>query len=280
MHAGPPPRRAAATGSAEPRAAAVAITFDDGYVDNLRYAKPLLERLRVPATVFVASGHLGGTEFWWDELAGILLDTPLLPPVLTCRAGGFERTWTLGDTAEAYRGWNVLRADAGDRGESYNDLCALLGNLDVQERERVLDQVAGWAGTERTARADYRALTPDELVALAKGDMVEIGGHTVTHTRLSALPLRIQLSEMRGGKTRLESLLCRRITSFSYPFGGPPDFTLGSMAMARRAGFRLACANFPGRVHRFSPAFALPRFIVRDWPGDEFERRLRAWLYA
>jgi peptidoglycan/xylan/chitin deacetylase (PgdA/CDA1 family) len=47
----------------------VAITFDDGYRDNLHEAKPLLERDGVPATVFVASGYVGRErEFWWDEL--------------------------------------------------------------------------------------------------------------------------------------------------------------------------------------------------------------------
>ena len=258
----------------------VAVTFDDGYADNLLQAKPLLERRQVPATVFVVAGHVGGTEFWWDELAGVLLDTPLLPSVLACRVGGGRRTWALGDGVESYREWNVLQAGAGDRGNAYEDLCALLGDLDAHERERVLDQVADWAGVERRARADHRVMTPEELVALAEGGLVEIGGHTMTHPRLSALRLSAQLREMREGKTRLESLLGRPVTSFSYPFGGPSDFTLGSMAMAQLAGFRLACANFPSRVHRFSPTFALPRFIVRDWSGDEFERRLRAWLYV
>jgi peptidoglycan/xylan/chitin deacetylase (PgdA/CDA1 family) len=172
-----------------------------------------------------------------------------------------------------------VQSTAGGRGEAYKELCGLLGGLDAPEREELLDRVADWAGTDRRARADHRALTPDEVLALSKGGLVEIGGHTATHPRLSAMPLRAQFQEMREGKTCLESLLGRPVTSFSYPFGDAPDFTLGSMAMARLAGFRLSCAAYPGRVTRLSPTFALPRFIVRDWPGDEFERHLRAWLY-
>ena len=49
---------------------AVTVTFDDGYRDNLYAAKPLLERYRIPATVFVVTGYLDSArDFWWDELA-------------------------------------------------------------------------------------------------------------------------------------------------------------------------------------------------------------------
>ena len=52
---------------------AVALTFDDGYVDNLVGGKPHLAAAGVPATVFLATGYLGRLgEFWWDELARVV----------------------------------------------------------------------------------------------------------------------------------------------------------------------------------------------------------------
>ena len=42
-----------------PRRPLVAITFDDGYRDNLTVALPLLERFQLPITLFVTAGFLG-----------------------------------------------------------------------------------------------------------------------------------------------------------------------------------------------------------------------------
>ena len=53
---------------------AVAVTFDDGYVDNLVAGKPRLEAADIPATVFLATGYLDRPgEFWWDELSRLVL---------------------------------------------------------------------------------------------------------------------------------------------------------------------------------------------------------------
>ena len=51
----------------------VVITFDDGYADVLYNALPLLEKYKIPATIFVTTGKLG-KEFWWDELERIVFE--------------------------------------------------------------------------------------------------------------------------------------------------------------------------------------------------------------
>lgn len=55
---------------------AVVITIDDGYLDNLEVAEPILRRRGFPATVFLVSGKLGGVNDWTHE--GALAQRPLL----------------------------------------------------------------------------------------------------------------------------------------------------------------------------------------------------------
>jgi len=48
----------------------VGITLDDGYVNNLEHALPVLQRCGFSATCYVVSGQLGGLNFW-DRAKGV-----------------------------------------------------------------------------------------------------------------------------------------------------------------------------------------------------------------
>jgi peptidoglycan/xylan/chitin deacetylase (PgdA/CDA1 family) len=46
----------------------VAITFDDGYFDNLSGALPILEKFQIPATIYIVAGKIDDDKpFYWDE---------------------------------------------------------------------------------------------------------------------------------------------------------------------------------------------------------------------
>ena len=59
------------------RPGSVAITFDDGFCNLLDHAVPVLERLRLPATIFVVSEFCGRNNNWPSQPHGVP-DLPLL----------------------------------------------------------------------------------------------------------------------------------------------------------------------------------------------------------
>lgn len=259
---------------------AVVVTFDDGYVDNLDQAKSLLEAAEVPATIFVVAGQLDSRqEFWWDDLERILLSTPDLPNRLCLTIEGRKYIWELESNSEDNRQggeWNVLmRVDPAPRYTVYRELLELLRDKQSDVRESLLECMAKWAALGRAGRSANRALSCEELQELTYGGLVDIGAHTMTHPALATLPVPVQRAEIVNSKQRLEDVLGRPVSCFSYPFGRPQDYTAESVRLVKEAGFMCACANFPGVVTRRSDPYQLPRLLVRDWNGDEFDRRLQ-----
>jgi peptidoglycan/xylan/chitin deacetylase (PgdA/CDA1 family) len=250
---------------------AVVITFDDGYADNLYVAKPLLERYEIPATVFVTSGYLG-REFWWDQLARMVMNPAAVPKQLSL---------TVNKTV------HELQADAAKIGRSKNPsqawnlrvltwLYGLLQTLSEGERQLVMEQIKDWAGATTHDDIDGRAVSRDEVLQLANGNLVEIGGHSVTHALLTRLPLADQKAEVQKCKTYLEELLNRAVTSFAYPHGSLSKPTVKAV---RDAGYACGCTSLNDIVWSRSNCFQLPRFWPTDCDGASFARWLNRWVH-
>lgn len=264
----------------------VAVTFDDGYADNLSQAKPILESCQVPATVFVATAALEtGAALWWDELEHLLLHPSSLPASLTLDLDGQRFAWSLGDDADytcehfaAHRKWNVLRReDPTERHALYRALCRLLRPMTDGTRQRTLTVLRDWAGGPSHAGSSAHMLTRDEVRSLAAGPWVEVGAHTVSHPVLADLPMAVQRSEIGSSRQCLEAMVNRPVTTFAYPYGTRADYTKATASLVEEEGFALACSNYPEAVTRTSDVFQLPRFVVRDWPEERFARALAAW---
>jgi peptidoglycan/xylan/chitin deacetylase (PgdA/CDA1 family) len=261
----------------------LAVTFDDGYADNLLQAQPILERYAVPATFFVATGYIGqAREFWWDELDRLILQPGTLPGTLSLRIGEREFCYQLGAAArysdadfQRARGWTIDRpAEPGSRQQLFLELWTSMHALAGADRQCVLDQVLQWAGAERSARATHRTLSAEEVARLGKSDLAEIGAHTVTHPALARLTLAAQRDEIARSKADLEALVERPIASFSYPHGLRSDYTPETVAAVQAAGFGCACTSLAAAVRAGEDRFQLPRNLVRDWDGEAFARHL------
>lgn len=258
----------------------VIITLDDGYADNLHQAKPLLERYGIPATVFLTTGSMDdGREFWWDEVARLLLEPGGLPKTLRLTINGSARQWELGEAAHyreeaswCHRDWRAWDKDVpSSRHALYRSLYILLRSLPEGERRKVLDDLLAWAESEPAVRASHRPLSPEEVLALRQGELIEVGSHTVSHPDLSILPVAAQRDEIQRSKARLEEVLGHAVRSFAYPYG---FCTSETVALVRTASFACACSGSGKEIWRNTDPFQLPRVMVHDWDGEEFARRL------
>lgn len=69
----------------------VAITFDDGYLDNIDVAAPILKQRHLPATFFVTSGYIGtARRFPWDSYSSTVHPLMTWDHVRELQAEGFE----------------------------------------------------------------------------------------------------------------------------------------------------------------------------------------------
>jgi peptidoglycan/xylan/chitin deacetylase (PgdA/CDA1 family) len=227
---------------------AVAVTFDDGYADNLGAALPSLERAQVPATVFVATAFVGASRpFWWDELGALFLGAG--------RVSGSEGL------------------SFAERLSAYEDASESLRGLPPRQAERELERLrerAGLGGPVPTG--DTRPLTVEELMRLASSPLIEIGAHTRSHPNLALLPSDVVRSEVEGSRRDLADWLGEPPASFSYPFGMHGPRARGAV---RRAGFALGAGTHPMAVTWVGDRFELGRLWVEDESPEWLELHLR-----
>jgi peptidoglycan/xylan/chitin deacetylase (PgdA/CDA1 family) len=257
---------------------AVALTFDDGYADNLTCAADVLERYEVPATVFLATGYVDSErEFWWDELERIFLQPGTLLPALELTIGPTRHRWHLEGAAEygiesfrQCRRWKVRQKAPTKRHEIYKEIYRLLRSLSAADRETVLAQLRAWAGVPQEARATHRALSASEVNDLVRRPWLEVGAHSVDHLELPGLADDEKYRQIAQSKADCERMAGREISAFSYPFNLLDE---NSKAFVRASGMRLACAGY-GELKRARDRLALPRIPILNWGGARFAREI------
>ena len=264
----------------------VAITFDDGAADNLTNAKPLLLKSGLSATVFVSTGYSNsGSEYWWDEVDRILLQPSELPEKLELGVNGKVFSRRLGNASVygeneyvRFSSWSANEQPPSERHQLYQQLIEFLLSLLPDDRLLAIEQLNNWAGKQESTRPTHRPLTLHEIKQLADGGSIEIGAHTVSHSVMSSLPRDLQRREILESKTQLEEILGHSIRSFAYPFGTLADYTKETVGLVKEAGFEYACSNYKDVVQPGVDVFQLPRVIVRNWSGDEFQTQLEKWF--
>jgi peptidoglycan/xylan/chitin deacetylase (PgdA/CDA1 family) len=250
------------------RGTVIAITFDDGYRDNLEHALPVLARHGAPATVFpVVRSADGGRPLWWDELSYVL------------RGSAMDgATWqACCEAAPELRARHDARTDLGaSRPALAGFLSDRLLPLPARRRDELLELLrARLAPAPEPPSRLY--LDWGELRAMAHQGW-EIGGHTIDHAVLTAEPAALSDEQIRESKRRLERELGSPVPSFAYPNNGFNDSVCGQVEYA---GYRQAVTVEQGVNYFETDRYRLRRVPIGAERGFQLALKLAlyGWVY-
>ncbi len=180
---------------------AMLITFDDGYLNNLNYAAPILKKYAAPASFFVITNTFHDPEYiQYADVCDFLnfssnREIQLKDQVFTKQLGVYKSS--KGETLFQYLKHQTIGRDA---------LVKSLQDADFKEKSIPF--------------LDYlRLMNPEQWLQLDSDPLFVIGSHTHSHYNLDLIPEEMAENELRISKDILGNVLQKSIHSIAYPDG-------------------------------------------------------------
>lgn len=212
-----------------PNKSNIAITFDDGYLNNYKYVVPLLNELKIEATIYVTA--LNNTDYdilWADftDLAGYFCD----------------RSVTVEN--ERYIKNRNGKFVSENEGILLNEVIKRKGNLEYKLSVfQAFDK--NETGFKQLNEFDdyWRLMTDEQIREVDQSKYVKIGSHSFWHNNLSNIPFSDAGKELLDAKNYLENLLQREVNDLAYPDG---SYTREIIDFAYNIGFKyqLSCDGY------------------------------------
>jgi len=240
---------------------ALIITFDDGYEDNYRNAFPLLQKLSIPAVMFITAnkiGHEACLPYWWDRMYSYL---------------------------EAYKDWYVegLCPDL-DREvlpllnkfkKNASGLFGFLNQKDTNEINNLLNSIEMQYKMKGNLPASDNTILRWEQVQEMETD-VEFGSHTCNHRNLITLDPGNLAYEIAESLKIIKVNTKGDVIAFSYPGGNYNNQIADKVA---EAGYDFAVTTDTG-INDLKDRYALRRISVWEGTSRGYNGKYSRSLFA
>jgi peptidoglycan/xylan/chitin deacetylase (PgdA/CDA1 family) len=243
------------------------MTVDDGYKDFADVAFPLLEKYRIPATLFVTTRFADGEMWLWPDVV----------------------TYSIRETSRAM----IESPDSGpdlplltpvEKDRARNRLLAICKQMDNEEKLRFLADLAARLEIEipSAPTPDFQSASWEDLRGLDK-TLLEIGSHTLTHPILSRVSPESARREIAESKKQIERELDVEVNAFAYPNGFPEDYEARHKEMLKESGYKYAVScNFGFNAYdadmlelnRIVAPSEIPRFVQEVSGFEDLKRQI------
>ena len=232
----------------------VVLTFDDGFRDNFDHAFPILQKYKIPATIFLVTGCLSTGDLPWSQQLGYV----------------FQQTAKRSFQHHVVDGEYYAMTTSAERERAYAAVKGRMRQMGRAQRDSLLLEIRNELNVE-TPRD--RMLTWDQACEMQSAG-IDFGAHTFSHPLLANIDPREAKWEMERSMEDLRDRLGLSWPSFCFPSG---SYSSALVDMVKSLGFRSVFQSRPGlRVN--SPAvndqFTLSRVGLPNAPSHFLEAEL------
>jgi peptidoglycan/xylan/chitin deacetylase (PgdA/CDA1 family) len=220
----------------------IALTLDDGWLDNYEVLQNTAVRHSATATIFICPGVMARRfPFWPERVISLLKRMPE-----KCRLAGI-----FDDVPDS------------ERADSVQNIIERLKGIRPTEREKCIQQLRELSvGTVQDSSDEPLNCTMNwEQVQDLQQQGITFGSHTLTHPILTQIPAEAARNELIESRQRIEKALGAPCRMFAYPNGNNNEEV---RECAAAAGYSVAFTTEPGCWTRASEPLRVPRINVSD----------------
>lgn len=226
---------------------AFAITFDDGFENNVSVAAPVLDEFQIPATFYVTSSFVGSSiRSWTDQIEDVLEQVGPL---------------RLAGVGEGLDGVHATREEKISLMDRVRHHVKSDQRIDPYEFAEMMTRQAGSVVARLDSELDAKA-TAGQIQTLAAHPLFTVGGHGHTHRILSFLSAEELDREIDTSLRLLTQATQKEIRHYSYPEGLAHCYSDEVIAKLRSHGIACAPTAEEGRNVVGDSLFHLKRVFV------------------
>jgi peptidoglycan/xylan/chitin deacetylase (PgdA/CDA1 family) len=223
------------------------LSFDDGFLNNLTVAAPIMAELGIPGVFYVTSGFVEGNTASWIDLIEDAVDRTGRTAL---RLPWAEDEWPIATPEQKIALLDEVRA--------------VVKSSDDLDPYEVADQIRGELGAgafEPHPELDQK-MTWGDVRTLASGEGFTVGGHSHTHRIMSHLSPDDLRDEVDTSITLLARALGEPVRHYSYPEGLAHCYSDEVIEVLRERGIVCAPTAEPGVNRVGDDLFRLRRYFV------------------
>ena len=231
----------------------VAITFDDGYANNLWTAHPILEKYGLNATIYLATEYINSPKIMWsDRLELALIQSKITEfEVMLDKIQYFD----ISNLPNKLDTLKTIKSFIKKANSSINNII-----LDEIDQKLEIDKAM-------TIPSIHKFLEWDEVRFMNSSGVWGIGAHTENHYSLGTLQQRDGIKQITNSLLKVKTELSSNVLPlFSYPEGRDFDMPNYAIKFLRSIGLKTAPSANPGKnyITKFSKykAMKLKRYLV------------------